>query len=185
MVTTRAVGDQHVIGSAQLVLGWVALAEEKYAEAHTLVQASVVTSRAIGDGENLAWSLTALSRAAFGLGNRAEAQQHLCEALEIAVEIGAFIPLLYILPIVPLLLADQGEVERAIELYSLASHHPFVDQSQLFEDIAGQHITTVAATLPPDVVAAVKTRGQSREMWDTASELLEELHNLGLGKPLE
>ena len=83
------------------------------------------------------------------------------------------------------LLADQGEVERALELYSLASRHPFVGQAQLFEDITGQHITTIAATLPPDVVEAAQARGRARDMWDTASELLEELPRLGWGKALE
>ncbi len=76
-------------------------------------------------------------------------------------------------------------MERAIELYSLASHHPFVGLAQLLEDIACQHISTFAATLPPDVVAAATARGRAREMWDTASELLEELARLGWGKALE
>jgi predicted ATPase/DNA-binding SARP family transcriptional activator len=177
--TEQKVSHPFMIGPAQRALGWVALVEEKYAEAHLLLQGSVATIRAVAEREMLAWSLAALGRASFGLGNHSEAQQHLYEALEIAVEIGAFIPLLYTMPIVSLLLADQGEVERAIELYSLASQHPFVSNSQLFEDIAGRHIAAVSATLPSDVVKAAKARGQALEMWEAASELLEELPMLG------
>jgi tetratricopeptide (TPR) repeat protein len=157
----------------------VALVEEKYAEAQQWMQESVASFRRIGQREWMAISLAALGRASYALGNRSGAQQHLYKALEIAVEIGAFIPLLYAMPIIPLLLADQGEVEWALELYSLASEHPFVRQGQLFEDIAGRDIAALAASLPSDVVEAAKARGRAREMWDTAAELLEELPKLG------
>jgi tetratricopeptide (TPR) repeat protein len=166
-------------------LGWVSLVEGKYAEAQQWMQESVAAFRVLDERENIAWSLAALGRASHAMGNRSEAQQHLYEALETAVEIGAFIPLLYIMPIVSLLLVDHGEVEQAIELYSLASQHPFVSQGQLFEDIAGRHITALAASLPSDVVEAAKARGKEREMWDTASELLEELPKLRWSKPAD
>jgi tetratricopeptide (TPR) repeat protein len=185
MVITKAAIGPYQLGSAQRVLGWVALVEGKYAEAQGWMQESVAAFRSIDVREWLAWSLAALGRASFDLGNHSEAKQHLYEALGIAVEIGAFIPLLYILPIVSFLLADQGEVERAIELYSLASQHPFVSQGQLFEDIAGRDIAALAASLPSDVVEAAKARGQARDMWNTASELLEELPKLGWGVPTE
>jgi hypothetical protein len=64
-----------------------------------------------------------MDRAQYGLGNRAEAQQHLLDALEIAVEIHALIPLLHLMPIIPLFFADTEEPslkERTIELYTLA-----------------------------------------------------------------
>jgi tetratricopeptide (TPR) repeat protein len=179
MVTTQAGAHQVMLGPAQRALGWAALVEEKYAEAQGWMQESVASFRRIGQPEWIARSLTGWGRASYALGNISEAHQHLYEALMIAVEIGAFIPLLDIMPIVSLLLADQGEVERGIELYSLANQHPFVRQAQLYEDIAGRHIAALAESLPPDVVEAAKARGQAREMWDTASGLLEELPKLG------
>jgi tetratricopeptide (TPR) repeat protein len=172
-------------GVAQRTLGWVALVEEKYTEAQQSMQESVATLRGIKEHENVAWSLAGLGRTSYALGNRSEAKQHIYEALEIAVEIGAFIPLLYIMPIVSLFLADQGEVERAFELYSMASQHPFVSQGQLFEDIAGRDIAALAATLSSDVFEAAKERGKACDMWDTASELLEELPKLGWSKPVD
>jgi tetratricopeptide (TPR) repeat protein len=184
-VTTQTVSRPYLLGVAQRALGWVALVEEKYTEAQQWMQESVASIRRIGQREWIARSLAALGRASYALGNRSEAQQYLYEALEIAVEIGAFIPLLDIMPIVSLLLADQGEVERGIELYSLANQHPFVRQGQLYEDIAGRDIAALAASLPSDVVEAAKARGQAREMWEAASELLEELPKLGWGVPSE
>ena len=43
-----------------------------------------------------------------------------------------------------LLLADQGENERGVELYALASRYPFVAKSRWFEDVVGQQIGPTA-----------------------------------------
>jgi len=74
-----------------------------------------------------------------------------------------------------LLLADRGEVERAVELYALASRYRRVANSRWFEDIAGNHIAAAAATLPPKVVAAAQARGRARDLDATVTELLVEL----------
>jgi hypothetical protein len=79
------------------------------------------------------------------------------------------------LPAIALLLADRGETERAVELYALASRYPYVANVQWFEDVAGKQIAAVAATLPPDVVAAAQERGRARDLEATVEELLAEL----------
>jgi hypothetical protein len=71
--------------------------------------------------------------------------------------------------------AVQGETERAVELYALASRYPHVAHSRWFEDVAGVHIAAVAAGLPPDAVAAAQERGRARDLWATVEELLDEL----------
>jgi tetratricopeptide (TPR) repeat protein len=172
------------VGRAHGVLGWAALGDERVAEAEQALTESVAAFRAIGARDHEAWSLAGLGRAQYGLGNRAEAQQHLIEALRIAVEIGAFIPLLHIVPLIALLLAD-GEcdalTERAVGLYGLAASHPFVANSQLFEDITGKQVAAAAAVLPPEVVGAAQSRGRALDWWETATALLEELPELGWG----
>jgi hypothetical protein len=85
------------------------------------------------------------------------------------------LPILTALPGIALLLADRGEVVRAIELYALASAHPFVAHSRWFRDVAGRHIRAAAAALPPEVVAAAGERGRARDLRATAEELLAEL----------
>ena len=70
---------------------------------------------------------------------------------------------------------DPGLKERAVELYALASHHPFVAKAQLFEDIAGKYIVVATETLPPDVIAAAQERGLELDWWETAEALLNEL----------
>jgi hypothetical protein len=74
-----------------------------------------------------------------------------------------------------LLLADQGENERAVELYALASRYPLVAKSRWFADVAGRQIAAVAAALPAGRVAVLQERGRARDLEATAAELLAEL----------
>ena len=75
---------------------------------------------------------------------------------------------------VALLLADEEKIERAVELYALASRYGLVANSQWFEDVAGQHIAAAAEGLPPEVVSAAQERGRARDLWKTVIELLAE-----------
>jgi hypothetical protein len=120
-------------------------------------------------------ALAVLGYATRGLGQLPQARQHLSEALQVYAKTGAFFPLMYGLPAAALLLADQGEVERAVELYALASRYLPVANSRWFEDVTGRHIAAVAATLPPEVVAAAQERGRARDLDAAVAELLKEL----------
>ena len=62
---------------------------------------------------------------------------------------------------------------------ALAAHNPYVGNSSWFEDVAGQHIKAVAATLPPEVVEAAQARGRALDLWETAEALQAELTELG------
>jgi predicted ATPase len=156
-------------------LGKVALAEQAYAEARQCLQESLAIFQEIGAPGSIAESLDGLTYAERGLGNTPEAQQYLSEALRIAIEVGDTFSLLETLPAAALLLADRGESERAVELYALASRYPLVANSCWFEDVAGRHIAAVAATLPAEVVTVAQERGRTRDLWETARELLVEL----------
>jgi len=84
--------------------GWVALAEEAYSEVGPPLREVRVLRNAVvrKSQEFTAWSPA-------GLGDRVEAQRHLREALEIVVEIRAFISLLHLMPIILVVLADEAE----------------------------------------------------------------------------
>jgi hypothetical protein len=72
-------------------------------------------------------------------------------------------------------MVSRGDIERAIELYALASRHPLVASARWFWDIAGQHIAVAAAALSPGVVSAAWERGRARDLDDLAQEVLIEL----------
>ena len=175
LALSREIGLPYGIGYSCILLGCVALVGEAYAEAQQLLEESVTVFRETGERNELSWALATLGVVAHRLGQLTPAERHLYEALWTAAEIGAFVPLMFALPGIALLLADQGKVERAVELYALASRYPYVGNSRWFEDVFGRHIAVVAATLPPEVVTAAQARGRARDPGATAAEMLEEL----------
>jgi predicted ATPase/DNA-binding CsgD family transcriptional regulator len=163
------------VGYAQVVLAEVALVEAGYAQAYHLLQESLVHLR---EYANQPWDVhhsTWLGLAARGLERRDEAWRHLASALEGAGKGPRFLELMTVLAGIALLLADEGQIERAIELYALASRYPFVANSCWFEDVAGRQITAAADTLPAERVAILQERGQARDLETTIAELLSEL----------
>jgi hypothetical protein len=74
-----------------------------------------------------------------------------------------------------LLYALQGNAERAIELYVVASEMPLIETSQWFREVIGHHINAATANLRPDVVATARERGRQRDLRTTVEELLETL----------
>jgi hypothetical protein len=99
----------------------------------------------------------------------------LCQALELAVESKAVLPLLWALLSQALLLADEGEIQHAVELYALASRYPLVADSRWFADVVGRPITAATDTLPADQIAILQERGRGRDLQATVEELLSEL----------
>jgi tetratricopeptide (TPR) repeat protein len=168
------------------LLAWTNLAGGKYTEAMALAQRGVDLCHTAQAWQNRnewrAWAQAPLGLALHYLGREAEAKRELYEALQTCVEIRAFLPLMHLMPVIPVVLASE-ECDtlkvRAVELYALAESLPFVANSRLFADIAGQHIAATTATLPADVTVAAQKRGKTRDWWDTAETLLKELAELG------
>jgi hypothetical protein len=75
------------------------------------------------------------------------------------------------------MLSDEGEYERALELYTLALKHPYVANSCWFEDVAGREIAANTANLPQGLAEAARAKGDSLDLWQGAAELLSELHD--------
>ena len=130
-----------------------------------------------------AWSQVALGRALHGLGQVDKAEHELYQALQTCVEIRAFLPLMHLMPILPVVLADSQDQklqERAVELYAMAKTLPFVANSKLFEAIAEKPLQEATAHLPQEVILEAQSRGQSHDdWWETAAVLLDELRELG------
>jgi hypothetical protein len=110
-----------------------------------------------------------------GQGNLCQAREHLSAGLKIAVELRLDWLRHDWVAAIAVLLAEEGQGERAVELYALASRYPEIANSQWWEDLAGKHITAVADALPPEAVAAAQERGRARDLVATLEELLEEL----------
>jgi len=171
----RALGDGYVIGATCSVLGFVSLAHEDYADAQRWFEQSLAAYQEVAQKDGQSWSLTYLGCAAQGLGDLVQARQHLYEALRLGVEANAFLPITISLSGIALLLAHKGDLEVAIELWTLLSRYPLISAGQLFEDTVGRKLADAAAALPPETVAAAEERGLARHLNTTAAEMLAKL----------
>ena len=70
-----------------------------------------------------------------------------------------------------LLLADRGEIFRALELYSLVTRQGYLAQSRWFADLYGRFIEA-ADNLPPEEQATARERGQALDFSRTIDTLL-------------
>ncbi|NIV34906.1 MAG: AAA family ATPase [Anaerolineae bacterium] len=160
----------------KIVLGEVALARSAFAQSYRILQKSRSHLKQFADDSwdvnQSAW----LGLAARGLERAPEAWRHLSTALEWAGRNHQFYELMVALAGIALLLADAGKAEQAVEVYACASSHPFVANSQWFEDVAGAEVSTVAAQLPPKVAQVAFARGQAADPWQVAKELMLQNH---------
>ena len=168
-------GPRFCVSLNLLLLGCLDLAQGGYATAHQFLQDGVAVHQEVGQKDDLSLARACLAFAECELEDTRGARQHLFRAFETAVESGAVPPLLWVLPAMALVLAREGEKERAVELYALASRYPLVAKSRWFADVAGNQLATVAASLSAERVAVAEKRGQARDLKATVAELLAEL----------
>jgi len=167
--------DRRQIGLSLLTLGQARLAQGTITEAQQALQESVTVLQAIEQRGALGWSLACLGYTAYKGGDIQRAQHHLAGALQIAVETGAFFPLLVALPAIALLCIKQEAPTHAVALYTLARRYPLVANSQWFDEVAGQEIRTITARMTPDGVTAAQVKGGALDPWETARHWLARL----------
>jgi tetratricopeptide (TPR) repeat protein len=168
-------GLQRRVGWNLRTLGTVVMAQGAYVQAQSFLQKAIAAVREIGQRDDAALYLGYLGLAECKLGRHSQARTHLAEALRIVAQLQAGVVAFSIMSGIALLLAEEGEAQRAVEVYALASREPYVANSHWYEDVCGKHIAAAAATLPTDVVSSAQERGRARDLWETAEELLEEL----------
>jgi hypothetical protein len=74
---------------------------------------------------------------------------------------------LHVLVGLALLAAEEGNAERAVELWALVSRVSVITTSHFYRELYRQRIAPVAAGLPPEVVAVAEERGRAGDMWAT------------------
>lgn len=155
---------------AQFIHGMAALAQGASVEALALFRESAAGFEEIRHRENRGWVCGPLGLAAHLAGEPELALQEVREALQTGVDTGVFMPLIYALPVAARLLADRGEVERAVEAYACAGRSGFVANSRWFQDLVGAHLEAAATRLPE-----AQERGQAQTWEEMARQLLAEL----------
>ena len=172
LAMARAVDFPRGIGMSLGLLGALALAEASYEKARDRCAESLaVWQQSAGHASEFEGEQVCLGLAARGMGNRQKAQEHIRSQLVWAGESQMLMPALYGLVGISLLLADEGEAERAIELYDLASRYPYVANSRWFVEVAGNQITEASTILPVAGASAATDRGRTGRLAAIIGEL--------------
>jgi predicted ATPase/DNA-binding SARP family transcriptional activator len=179
----RARGQLRILTHALQVLGMSALANGEFPHAHRLLAECAALPRDTGRLDALSLYLPYAAYGSLGVGEIATARTELHETLLLLKRFGAASRLWPTLPAAALILADEGDRERAVELYEMALRHATVANSRWFQDVAGKRVEAIAVTLPAEVVAAAKERGRARDEWATIDELIDEFEE-GAGSPV-
>ena len=173
----RELDARREIAMAYLFLGKAYLGKREFGKTQDYASKSIAYFQEIDQRKEIAWALALVIFAQHGLYKPRAAEKYLYRTLRIGIENQGYYPLLCAMFGGALILLDRGEVERAVELSSLAWRSPVVANSRWFEDIAGRELAAAAETLPPEVIAAAQERGRERDIWETAAELLDEFNS--------
>jgi predicted ATPase len=171
----REISHAWALGYSLIVLGCIALVERDYDGAWQFSQDSLSVYREAGQQETAGYALVLSAVAALRLGQLSLARRSLREALRVVAASGAFDSSVTALAAAALFLIEQGQPERAVELYATASRYGLVSSSCFFQNVFGRPIAAAAAGLPPEVVAAARERGQARDLATVVADLLTEV----------
>ena len=169
--TRRSISNPFIMGRAYRAMGWLELAAGHYGEAQDWFEQSSEAHRSMGDDEALAWTAAGMGHALYGLGNVERAQKVVVDALWTAVEIQAYISLLFLLPVTALLLAHQGQDQWAERLHRVAQRVPLLAGSQLFADLVWSQLPPLKTAPAVEAESSAELR---REVWTAVSQLLAE-----------
>lgn len=170
---SKAIGHDGRVSFGLWILGNTMMAKRAHNEAEQFLQESISIDRKMGFQTRINGILTSLGSVAYALGQIHQARCCLAEALELCIEDRFWFNALRSILLAALLAVEEGDPERAVELYALALCAPHVANSPWYEEVAGRHVKAAAESLAPEHVAAAQERGKARDLWKTIEELLE------------
>ena len=167
-------GDPDYKSRALNGLGKVASILEQHREARQLFEESLAVTREM-DRKGLG-PLVGLGFVTLALGEIEGSWQCFCEALEAALKEDRLLEAQDALVGLAHLLAEEEQLEWAVELLPLALHHPAT--AQVTRDRAQNLLAELELKLPVGMFAAASIRGKGRQLDDVVAEILyEEAHN--------
>jgi tetratricopeptide (TPR) repeat protein len=176
-ISDRLEGDSEMrrIGIALTFQGMAMLALGNLSKAELFLQQSQTALKDVPPE-----SVTLLHHSSLGIAslksNKPDRSKvHILNGLLKGMEIKSAIVLLYAISCAALFLANQGDLERAVEIYALAKRYPWIAKSQWYQDVIEAPLNTLTDSLLPEVIATAQQRGRERDLEETVQELITEL----------
>jgi DNA-binding SARP family transcriptional activator/predicted ATPase len=175
----RKLGNQRGVGIALWLLGAYAQFAGEVGKAESLLQESLATLRQVGAAAEVSWVYGVLAIVAHKQARPVVAKRYLIDTLHTAVGVFSLIAIQFGLCAHFQLLADEGQLERAVEIGALLERHP-ISSSVGFQSTYAERLAELRTLLPPEVLAKSEARGRARDFHETAAEILAELESLTL-----
>ncbi|MFW6097768.1 MAG: ATP-binding protein [Chloroflexota bacterium] len=174
IAAARVEGRRQTLGFALMFSGQLHLVAGAYEEAGAQLEEAATT---LSGFDKSTWTLPLVYHALAlkRLGRVGEARRRLAEAMRESMRQGVPHLVISALPAAAELVAEQGDVRRAVALYALACRYPFVANSGWFEDVMGGDVAEWESAIPADELETARERGRSRDLWQTAEALVSEL----------
>lgn len=163
------------LGITLTIQGMASLALGKVTEAEYLLQQSFEALLEIPPISITVYHHFLLGIVSLNMNQPKQAKGHIRVGLQKGLDISSYLVLIPALGAAALYLADQGDLERGIEIYALASRHPWIGKSRWYQDVIEEPLINLTASLSPEVIAAARKRGRERDIDKTVQELLAEL----------
>jgi tetratricopeptide (TPR) repeat protein len=161
------------------LLAMLAIAEKQFQKATGYLQKARAAFEANDDILGIAGAETFTAVALVGLGDNKSGRPLLASSLKVALDQRAINNLTEVLSGIALLLAHQGELTRAREIYELLWRVPTFRNSTFYQGIAGDEIRELTAALTDEDQQVIKQRVADRDIWQEAAVLLVELQDAG------
>jgi predicted ATPase len=180
LVVARNSGNEASVGYPLALLGVILLVEGAFKQAREVLKDAIVAHETARELAIQNWTLAYLALTERELGNRSLVHRLLFDALTSAVQIGDVMSLETILPIIALVLSQQGHDEHAAGLWMLVKmRRPWVAKEAVARALYADKLDELVAALPTNKEAAARRRARQHDMWQAAADLLVELPKLG------
>ncbi|MEM7134848.1 MAG: tetratricopeptide repeat protein [Chloroflexota bacterium] len=170
------------VARARRTLGWVALSSGENEEAVRQFQQAADIYRDMRNQwgrEYLAFTLAGLSCAQFSIGEPEEARKHLQEGLGIVQAIGAYIPLMVLLPVGTLMLVRFSKIEEGAAMHRTSQMHGLTAKSPLFNQLLDGHIAgSTDFMVEVKRLESGKASAQPFDPWEVVDRLIEQISNI-------
>jgi predicted ATPase/DNA-binding SARP family transcriptional activator/Tfp pilus assembly protein PilF len=166
----RQIGYRWGIASSLKSLGDVAGRLGEYDQAMRHLGDSLALLQEEGDRRSQAYTLNSLGTVAQSMEDIQESRQYFQRALAATIEIGEPALALDILMSLTKLTAQEGDVERALELLAFVFHHPASEQQT--RDQIEPLRAKLAHRVSTQAVAAAETRGRALDLNELAATIL-------------
>jgi tetratricopeptide (TPR) repeat protein len=163
------------LGFSLTHLGWTSLALGKVEEAENFLQRSHESLQGLPLITFSAYHHILLGIVHLKFDRPEQAKEYIRDSFQIGVKINSILVHIPTLGAAALYLAYSESLERAVEIYALASRYPLIAKSKWCQDLIERPLTSLTASLSPEVITAAQERGRKRDLDETVKELLAEL----------